>query len=105
MMIDRTLQWRQFADQFDTAERKILLALSTKKWLWRTLDNLGRVIQLTQEDLDWRLADLIERGLVKGSVNRRTGEPIFGLSERVGGVSSSAANSSSGRRLRPFRRR
>ena len=100
MTIDRKLQWRKFADQFDTEERKILLALSTKKWLWRTLDNLGGVTRLTQEDLDWRLAELIERGLVKGSVNRRTGEPIFGLSERVGVVSFAAAESPSGRRRR-----
>lgn len=105
MTIDKTLQWRQIADQFDIEERKILLALSTKKWLWRTLDNLGMVIHMAQEDLDPRLADLIERGLVKGSVNRRTGEPIFGLSERVGGVSSAAGKSRPGRRLTPFRRR
>jgi RIO-like serine/threonine protein kinase len=86
MTIERRLRWRQHAGDFDTEQKRILLALSSKKWLWRTLESLQSVTRLEYEDLSERLADLIENGLVKGSVNRRNGEPIFGLSERVGGA-------------------
>lgn len=84
MTIEKRLRWRQHAGNFDADHKRILLALSSKKWLWRTLDSLRSVTRLEDEYLSKGLADLIENGLVKGSVNRRTGEPIFGLSERVG---------------------
>lgn len=85
MTIERRLRWRQRAGDFDTEQKRILLALSSKKWLWRTFQSLKSVTRLEIEDLSDRLAVLIDDGLVKGSVNRRDGEPIFGLSERVGG--------------------
>lgn len=84
MTIDKNLKWREQADRLDTTAKKILLALSSKKWLWRTVPNLLSVTQLDYQTLTDELAELIENGLVKGSVNRRTGEPIFGLVERVG---------------------
>ena len=30
--IDRNLKWRKHSDDFDADEKKILLALSNKKW-------------------------------------------------------------------------
>ena len=86
MTIDKGLRWRRDAGDFDTEQKKILLALSSKKWLWRTLDNLRGVTRLSDPDLALGLEELIDRGIVRGSFNRRTREPIFGLLERVGGV-------------------
>lgn len=87
MTIEKRLRWRREADEYDTEQKRILLALSSKKWLWRTLDNLRSVTRLSDPDLASGLDDLISEGLVRGSFNRRTREPIFGLLERVGGVS------------------
>ena len=86
MTIEKRLRWRREADDFDTEQKRILLALSSKKWLWRTLDNLRSVTRLSDADLALGLDELIDRGLVRGSFNSRTREPIFGLLERVGGV-------------------
>ena len=84
MTIERNLRWRQFAENFNDESKRILLGLSSKKWLWRTFENLQAVTNLDYDALNHALAELIEEGLVKGSINRRTGSPIFGLSERVG---------------------
>ena len=86
MTIEKRLLWRQHAGDFDTEQKRILLALSSKKWLWRTLDSLSMVTRLSDQDLNSGLGDLMELGLIKGSFIRKTREPIFGLSERVGGV-------------------
>ena len=86
MAIDRDLKWRQHHQDFGDEQRKILLALSSKKWLWRTFESLQVVTRLSDDSLGSGLNDLIEQNLVKGSVSRRTSEPIFGLLERVGGL-------------------
>ena len=83
--IDRKLRWRSHADDFDTDEKKILLALSHRKWAWRTLDNLQAVTQLETDVLEEKLAGLIKKRLVKGSVYKPhtpVARPIFGLVER-----------------------
>jgi DNA-binding MarR family transcriptional regulator len=77
------LKWRKHPEDFSIDQRKILLALSNKKWLWRTLGSLQRATGLSQEALVTNLKELLERGLVKGSVSKET-EPVFGLIERVG---------------------
>ena len=88
MTIERKLQWRQFAENYDEGQKRILLGLSSKKWLWRTFENLQAVTKLDNDVLTHGLAEFIEEGLVRGSINRRTGSPIFGLSERVGSSSN-----------------
>lgn len=93
MTIDRKLQWRQFAHNYDDGHKRILLGLSSKKWHWRTIENLQAVTKLDYDVLTHGLAELIEEGLVRGSINRRTGSPIFGLSERVGNPSKRAKRS------------
>ena len=88
MTIDRKLMWRKHSEDFEDDAKRILLALSNKKWLWRTLESIQRATGLSHESLVENLAQLFERGLVKGSVQKATREPIFGLSERVGGRSA-----------------
>ena len=85
MAIDKDLKWRQHHEDFGPEQIKVLLALSNKKWLWRTFESLQKVTRLSDDGLGLGLDDLLEQGLVKGSVNHRTREPIFGLIERVGG--------------------
>ena len=85
MAFERKLEWRQHPEVYDLVQKKILLGLSSRKWLWRTFDSLQKVTRLPADDLGFSLDELINWGLVKGSVNHRTREPIFGLTERVGG--------------------
>mgnify|MGYP001588344804 CR=1 FL=1 len=87
MTIERKLMWRQHPEAFEDDAKRILLALSIKKWLWRTLESIQRATGLSHDSLVENLAELIERSLVKVSVQKTTREPIFGLWERVGGRS------------------
>ncbi len=79
----RDLVWREHPEDFSWAEQRILLALSTKRWRWRTHDNLQWVTRLPDDEFDGALASLMEDGLVRGWVSDDW-EPIFGLTERVG---------------------
>ena len=83
--VDRGLRWRSHASEFDTDEKKILLALSHQKWVWRTLDNLKAATRLEPDVLEEKLAGLIKKRLVKGSVYKphtSDARPVFGLVER-----------------------
>ena len=84
MAIERELQWRQYAENFEQEQKKILLALSSKKWLWRTFENLQAITKLDYNQLNQGLTELFEDKLIRGSYIRNTGTPIFGLTERVG---------------------
>ena len=112
--IDRNLKWRNHADDFDADEKKILLALSNKTWEWWTLDNIEALTQLEPGVLDRKLAGLIRRKVIKGSIyepNTPEARPIFGLMERVGGplerrmVAPSPRRRTSGGHLHPTARR
>lgn len=83
-VFEQRLKWRDHPEDFEPAQRKILLALSNKRWLWRTIDSLERATRLRGEELTFNLRDLMESGLVRGSVSKGRREPIFGLVERVG---------------------
>lgn len=84
-VIDKKLRWRYHAEEFDMDEKKILIALSHKEWIWRTLGNLQAVTQLESRILEEKLSGLIKKRLIKGSVftpNSSVARPIFGLIER-----------------------
>ena len=80
---ERQLAWREDPERFDEAEQLILIALSNKKWLWRTMGSIARATRLSTDELSAGLQRLMEDELVKGSISRRTRQPIFGLIERV----------------------
>ena len=82
MAIDRSLDWRQRADEFDANEKRVLLALSHKKWLWRSLDNLESVTRIEYDELTSTLTGLLRKNLVMGSFASWAQEPVFGLVER-----------------------
>ena len=85
--INQNLKWRLRAGEFDRDARKILLALSHKKWKWQTLDSLQSATRLEEDDFNSALKELLDAGLVAGSFIRETRQPIFALAERVGGRS------------------
>ena len=82
MVIDQKLEWFQWADEFDDNEKRILLALSHKKWLWRSLDNLEFVTGIEYDELTITLTMLLRKDLVMGSYADWAQEPVFGLVER-----------------------
>ena len=82
MAIDRNLDWRQRADEFDANEKRVLLALSHKKWLWRSLDNLESVTGIEYDELTSTLTGLLRKDLVMGSFASWAQTPVFGLVER-----------------------
>lgn len=79
----QNLRWIELSPQLAEAEQKILLALSSDKWEWRTKDRLLAVTGLSREELESSLAGLIRRGLVRPSFSRSR-NLIYGLVERVG---------------------
>ncbi len=83
-MFEPGLKWRGQPENYEPDQRKILLALSNKRWLWRTLESLQRATRLQSPELTEGLKELMDVGLVRGSVSRGRREPIYGLVERVG---------------------
>ena len=84
MTIEKGLKWRRHPEDFQPDQLRILLALSNKKWLWRTMDSLQRSAGLSREVVTSNLKPLMADGIVRGSIIRERSEPIFGLVERVG---------------------
>lgn len=85
--IDRNLEWRRHAKEFNPSAQRILLALSHKKWKWHTLNSLQSATRLEEEGLNSELKELLDAGLVRGSFIQETRQPIFALVERVNGRS------------------
>ena len=56
------LQWRGHTEDFNSNERRVLLALSNKRWWWRNMESLQRVTRLEQDDLTVSLKNLMEDG-------------------------------------------
>ncbi len=79
----RDLTWREHPEDFSWAEQRILLALSNKRWEWRTVDNLKSVVRLPEEEYHDALASLMADGLVRGGITDDW-QPLLGLAERVG---------------------
>ena len=87
-VIDQSLKWRKHPEDFEPAQRKILLALSNKQWRWRTIESLQKATRLSAGELAPGLRDLMETGVVRGSISKAPREPIYGLVERVGDARS-----------------
>ena len=77
------LKWMAEFSQFDETEQKLLVALSHQKYKWRTKDRLSAATDLTLEDLNKTLEDLMRKNVVRTSISRNK-NIIFGLRERVG---------------------
>lgn len=77
------LKWMKDLGRFDETKRKLLLALSHDKYKWRTRNRLIAVTQLSEEEVDDALSNLITEGLVRPSFSKSK-DIIFGLRELVG---------------------
>lgn len=84
------LRWRDRISSFEPEQQKILMALSNRKYLWRSLDRLQQSTRLTREVLTSKLKELMADGWVRASVSKKRREPIYGLVERVGPTHQSA---------------
>ena len=80
----KDLVWREHPNDFNPAERKILLALSMDRWHWLTMDDLRKAAPLTESDFNDALESLMSDGYVRAYVNDDWSALIFGLAERVG---------------------
>ncbi len=80
----KDLVWREHPNDFDLAERKVLLALSMERWHWLTMNGLRKAAALTESEFNDALESLMTDGYVRAYVNDDLTELIFGLTERVG---------------------
>jgi hypothetical protein len=76
------LKWMENLSSLSEPERKVLLALSSANYKWRTRDRLLSVTGLPATDLDSTLAGLIAKEFVRPSFSKNK-NIIFGLRERV----------------------
>ena len=79
----RELHWREQKDHFDDAARRILIALSSDRYEWRSFTRLQQVTKLSSDALREALDSLMADSWVRASVSKSM-EPIYGLTERVG---------------------
>jgi len=77
------LEWNKRLSELSENEQKILLALSSIKYKWRTRDRLMKKTDLDAKTLDKTLSILIEKGFVRPSFSKMK-NLIYGLIERVG---------------------
>ena len=80
----KDLVWREHPNDFNPAERKILMALSMERWHWITMDGLRKTAALAESEFNDALESLMTDGYVRAYVNDDWTELIFGLTERVG---------------------
>lgn len=76
-------RWWKFVDNFEPNERKILDALSSGRYLWRSFDSLQKRTNLSSKELSAVLDKLMAIQWIRATISR-DGDPIYGLSERVG---------------------
>lgn len=79
-----SLKWRDEVENFDEGEKKICLALSDTKYLWRSFGRLEGLTRLDKKALAAKLDRLMADGWVRPSISAQSNEPIYGLVERVG---------------------
>lgn len=77
------LQWQKNFGNYNNLQQKVLLALSTEEYKWRTKQKLVTATGLKEEELDEVLADLMSNDVIRPSFSKNR-NIIFGLRERVG---------------------
>ena len=77
------LDWLTDLGEFSEEERKVMLALSHDKYLWRNRDRLLELTRMSPRKLDRTLGALIGDDLIRPAFSKRR-NIVFGLRERVG---------------------
>ncbi len=78
------LDWMYHPEDFTPNERKILLALSNKRWKWFTVDALRMTVDLRESEFVDALETLMIDGIVRAGTDKTYTKPLLGLAERVG---------------------
>ncbi len=77
------LEWMKDLGDFSDIEQKVLFALSTEKYNWRTKDRLAKSTDLPVPEVERALSHLMEKDVIR--ISRSTNKNlIFGLRELVG---------------------
>lgn len=77
------LLWQNRLSELSENEQKVLLALSSIKYEWRTRKKLLKKTDLDDTKLDKTLSVLISKGFIRPSFSKKK-NIIYGLIERVG---------------------
>lgn len=77
------LDWLRDVEDFSEEEKKIMLALSHEKYLWRNRNRLLELTRMRPRKLDRTLAALIGDDLIRPAFSKKQ-NIVFGLKERVG---------------------
>lgn len=77
------LLWQNRLSELSENEQKVLLALSSIKYEWRTRKKLLKKTDLDDTKLDKTLSLLISKGFIRPSFSKKK-NIIYGLIERVG---------------------
>ena len=77
------LKWQQNLKEYNENEKRVLLALSSDEYNWRTRDRLKQLSKLPPDVLDDVLAGLLKRKIIRISFSKNR-NIIYGLIERVG---------------------
>jgi len=76
------LDWLKQLTGYSEEKRKVLLALSHEKYLWRSKEKISTVTGLSDFEVDSILSDLMSEDKVRASLSKKK-NVIFGLRERV----------------------
>ena len=83
MIYLKDLEWQSHQQDFNRAERRIMLALSDARGEWLTMSALRKTVNLREQDFADALTALMSDGLIRVGVSENW-VPILGLTERVG---------------------
>ncbi len=78
-----SLTWQSDLGSYETNQQKVLMALSSSKFKWRTKERISKSVGLSESETDETLSKLMSLNLVRASISKKK-NIIFGLTERVG---------------------
>jgi hypothetical protein len=79
----KDLSWPKDLARWSDDQRKVLIALSHRRFPWRTNEGLRAATGLEQDALEAALADLIHEKVVRPFFSKNM-QLIYGLLDRVG---------------------
>lgn len=77
------LTWQSDLSSYSDSQQKLLMALSSSKFKWRTKERIAKTVGLSETEADEILSTLMSLNLVRASISKKK-NVIFGLTERVG---------------------
>lgn len=78
-----SLTWQLDLSSYSDSQQKVLMALSSSKFKWRTKERISKTVGLSETQVDEILSSLMSLNLVRASISKKK-NVIFGLTERIG---------------------